>query len=67
MRALRVAPACQLALNLGEASGASSWDGLPDAAQATVLMLLAQMIARSVIAEDATVAAAGGSAGAGHG
>jgi hypothetical protein len=66
LRALRVAPACQLALNLGEASSAG-WHGLPDAAQATVLTLLAQMIARSVIAEDGTVETTGGCAGAGRG
>ena len=47
MRALRVAPACQLALDLGDGgSAADRWDGLPEQAHAQVLALLAQMIAR---------------------
>lgn len=67
MRALRIAPARQLTLGLGDDAGGGRWDGLPDAAQATVLTLLARMIARSVIAADDTVETARGREGAGRG
>jgi hypothetical protein len=51
MRVLRIAPACQLALFAGRPGPAAGhWDGLPEQARAEVLMLLARMIARDVIA-----------------
>jgi hypothetical protein len=51
MRVLRIAPARQLALfadRPGPAAG--HWDGLPEQARAEVLVLLARMIARGVVA-----------------
>jgi hypothetical protein len=51
MRALRIAPARQLALFAGRAGPAAGhWDGLPEQARAEVLVLLARMIARGVVA-----------------
>ena len=52
MRALRIAPARQLALFGGPAVPGSGWDGLPDHARAEVLALLARIIARGVLAVD---------------
>jgi hypothetical protein len=53
MRVLRIAPARQLALFAGTSGPAAGhWDGLPDQARAEVLMLLARMIARGVLASD---------------
>ena len=51
MRALRVAPAQQLALPVGEHDTAEQlwWDGLPEPARVEVLRLLARMIARGVL------------------
>jgi len=51
MRALRVAPCRQLALDLGERGGQDRWDLLPEQARLRVLALLAAMIAASVLAE----------------
>jgi hypothetical protein len=53
MRVLRIAPARQLdlfAARPGPAAG--HWDGLPEQARAEILMLLARMIARGVLAGD---------------
>ena len=53
MRALRIAPARQLALFAGPPGPAAGhWDGLPEQARAEVLVLLARMIARGVVAGD---------------
>jgi hypothetical protein len=53
MRVLRIAPARQLALFAGKSGPAAGhWDGLPERARAEVLVLLARMIARGVIAGD---------------
>jgi hypothetical protein len=52
MRALRIAPARQLALFAGRPPGAGHWDGLPEQARAEVLVLLARIIARGVLAGD---------------
>lgn len=50
MRALRIAPACQLALFPGRAAPpASQWAMLPDRSRAEVLALLARIIARGVL------------------
>jgi len=51
MRALRVAPCRQLALDLGELSGQGRWEMLPERARLRVLALLAAMIAQSAVAE----------------
>jgi|HubBroStandDraft_3_1064219.scaffolds.fasta_scaffold129042_2 hypothetical protein len=50
MRELRVAPCCQLALDLGEVSGQGRWDLLPEQVRLRVLMLLAAMIAQGAVA-----------------
>jgi|HubBroStandDraft_3_1064219.scaffolds.fasta_scaffold84340_2 hypothetical protein len=50
MRALRVAPCRQLALDLGELSGQDRWEMLPERARMRVLTLLAAMIAGSALA-----------------
>jgi hypothetical protein len=51
MRVLRIAPARQLALFAGRPGPAAGhWDGLPEQARAEVLVLLARMIARNVVA-----------------
>jgi hypothetical protein len=51
MRALRIAPARQLALFAGRPGPAAGhWDGLPEQARAEILVLLARMIARGVVA-----------------
>ena len=53
MRALRIAPARQLALFAGQPGPAAGhWDGLPEQVRAEVLVLLARMIARGVVAGD---------------
>jgi hypothetical protein len=53
MRALRIAPACQLALFLDRAAPpASRWAGLPERSRAEVLALLARIIARGVLVPD---------------
>lgn len=53
MRALRIAPACQLALFLDRAAPpASRWAQLPDRSRSEVLALLARIIARGVLADD---------------
>jgi len=60
MRALRIAPARQLALFAGQPRpGAGHWDGLPEQARAEVLVLLARIIARGVVAGDGQCAAGG--------
>jgi hypothetical protein len=62
MRVLRIAPARQLSLFAGQAGpAAGQWHGLPEQARAEVLVLLARIIARGVLAGDdqAPVAAAG--------
>jgi hypothetical protein len=61
MRALRIAPARQLALFAGRPGPAAGhWDGLPEQARAEVLVLLARMIARSVVAGDEPAAGCAG-------
>jgi len=53
MRVLRITPARQLALFAGRSGPAAGhWDGLPEQARAEVLVLLARMIARGVVAGD---------------
>jgi len=53
MRALRIAPARQLALFDGRPGpDARCWDRLPDQARAEILALLARIIARGVLAGD---------------
>lgn len=48
---MTIAADCQLALPLQETGpGAVSWAGLPGPARATVLVLLARLIARGVLA-----------------
>ena len=60
MRVLRIAPACQLALFAGKSGPAAGhWDGLPEQARAEVLVLLARMIARGVMAGDGQPPAGG--------
>ena len=60
MRALRIAPARQLALFAGRPGPAAGhWDGLPEQARAEVLVLLARMIARGVVAGDGPPPAGG--------
>ena len=57
MRALRVAPACQLMLDVPGAEGGAGrdpgrvWAQMPDTARARVLCLLAAMIAAGVLAD----------------
>jgi hypothetical protein len=52
LRALRVTPARQLALFIGQAAPpASRWAGLPEHARGEVLALLARIIARGVLAD----------------
>ncbi len=58
MRALRIAPACQLALFGSPAVPGGLWEGLPDHARAEVLALLARIIARGVLAGAGPDAAA---------
>lgn len=55
MRALRVAPAQQLPLRLGEDDTVPQWwwSELPERTRVEVLRLLARMIARGVLADDA--------------
>jgi hypothetical protein len=50
MRELRVAPCCQLALDLGQLSGEDRWNMLPEQARLRVLALLAAMIAQAALA-----------------
>ena len=50
MRELRVAPCCQLALDLGEPSGEDRWNALPEQARLRVLAVLAVMIAQAALA-----------------
>lgn len=65
MRVLRIAPARQLALFSGrDAPGSGHWDGLPEQARAEVLVLLARIIARGVLAGDGRPQAGGAGRGA---
>ena len=69
MRAMRVAPACQLAFDTGGGPApADLWTRLPETAQTRVLGLLAAMIAAGVLVEGsvASMAAADPAAGAGE-
>ncbi len=60
MRVLRIAPARQLALFAGRPGPeAGYWDGLPDQARAQVLVLLARIITRGVLAGDGQMPEAG--------
>jgi hypothetical protein len=53
LRAMRVAPPCQLALPMGDqALPADRWDALPEARRAEVLALLGRLIARGVLASQ---------------
>lgn len=81
MRLLRVAPACQAALDLGPditsavspaTAAERGWWRLPEQARVEVIALLARLIARGVLVEDPptadpAIAAAGDSAGSGAG
>ena len=49
MRVDRIAPARQLDLFAGQDGSPGRWDGLPEQVQARVLVLLAAVIARSVL------------------
>lgn len=54
MRAMRVAPPCQLTLPMGDqALPTDRWDTLPEARRAEVLALLGRLIARGVLAGHA--------------
>jgi hypothetical protein len=53
LRALRIAPYCQLALDLGEPGSADGWEMLPEQARLRVLALLAAMIAQAAVAGPA--------------
>jgi hypothetical protein len=65
---MRVAAACQLALPVEQlASPADRWGQLPDQTRAEVLVLLARLIARGVLVEDAATDRAGSGVGASHG
>ena len=65
MRALRIAPARQPALFAGRPGPAAGhWDGLPEQARAEVLVLLARIIARGVLAGDGQPVAGGPGEGA---
>ena len=65
VRAMRIAPACQLTLDIPWAGRGRDrdreqvWDQMPDAAQARVLRLLAAMIAAGVLTGDDAGQAAG--------
>jgi hypothetical protein len=55
MRRLRIAAPAQLSLTLslgGVPRGPQLWTALPDAAREQVLVLLARLIARGVIADE---------------
>jgi hypothetical protein len=65
MRVLTIAPARQLALFTGQADSHGRWDGLPEQARAEVLVLLARIIARGVLAGDGEALAAAGEEGCG--
>lgn len=53
MRAMTIAAGCQLALPIEDATpGAVGWEGLPESARTAVLVLLARLIARSVLITD---------------
>jgi hypothetical protein len=53
LRAMTIAADCQLALPITETgSGAKGWEELPEQARATVLVLLARLIARGVLIAD---------------
>ena len=60
MRVLRIAPARQLVLFDGRPGPAGCWDGLPEQARAEILVLLARMIARGMLAGDGPGRAAAG-------
>ena len=68
MRVMRVAPACQLAFDVGGGPAAADlWTRLPETAQVQVMGLLAAMIAAGVLVEGrAAAAAADPAAGAGE-
>ena len=53
MRRLRIAPPVQLALAMGDEGSAPAvvWAGMPEEAQAQVLVILARMIAAGVVGE----------------
>jgi hypothetical protein len=66
LRALRVAPACQLALDVDQTvTSAECWQRLPEETRAQVLTLLARLIARGVIAEEFVPETADDAGGAG--
>jgi hypothetical protein len=53
LRAMRVAPPCQLALPMGDQFlPADRWSTLPEARRAEVLALLGRLIARGVFADQ---------------
>jgi hypothetical protein len=52
---MRVAPPCQLPLDLAEiATPSDHWPDLPETAQGKALVLLARLIARGVLIDDST-------------
>ena len=69
MRVMRVAPACQLAFDMGGGPAAADlWTRLPETAQVQVMGLLAAMIAAGVLVEGrgASATAADPAVGAGE-
>jgi len=69
VRVMRVAPACQLAFDVGGGPAAADlWPRLPETAQVQVMGLLAAMIAAGVLVEGraASVTAADPAVGAGE-
>lgn len=68
MRVMRVAPACQLAFDVGGGPAADLWTRLPETAQVQVMGLLAAMIAAGVLVEGraASATAADPAVGAGE-
>jgi hypothetical protein len=69
VRVMRVAPACQLAFDVGGGPAAADlWTRLPETARVQVMGLLAAMIAAGVLVEGraASVAAAVPAVGAGE-
>jgi hypothetical protein len=57
LRALRVSGPAQLALPVPGESSEQWWAGLPDHVRATVVTLLARLIARGVIADESAAGA----------
>ena len=52
MRGLRIVASTQLRLHVDEESAAGHWEDLPEATRASVLALLARLIAKGVVDEE---------------